>query len=648
MKNVLKSASLYTPNRFWTETSPMPKDFKDSYTLVGSAEEDLAVNIYQGIYPTLNRSKQSSNNAVKTSMMPNMYIIADSTNVFFPNDRYELNKDVVIIHASNEHQGYVNLEIQGDMLEYKVNVGGKYFLDSAHYSHLCRKPSIAAKPQSKAFILPFKKTNKMVFCYRCPRWPDEALNWFKRARPSGWPNSVTIRDIKEVPCVLSPVSHPESTHPNIEWMLDFSLAEKFLLKNKITEQQRFCFHAFKLLIDFYTGRNFDLSTFILKTLFLYSLEFITLEQWNSCPSACLLYLLENLHECLKVKTIPHYFIPENNIISHISGEALYFLIERVSVIREFPIMSIVIMAESHGLMSTAVTDHVIEDLNHWSNSRNSIDSILTTFVPAYSKQTASSLATQQFRDASDAAVTGFEMLQEYNRSCNDITNPYLDYTLYRFIDEATGSMYLYQTWWLCFFVDLFHKKDTLASFANKPFKRVKYLFKECPGGPLDNVTVPNFVLKTYSRQTEIFEEVENIEFLITMCSFLSKEKQYVVAAHYIRAIVKQLNSVLNDRDALVVEIERTRGGPVRNIDYVLQTYVTSISLFTYNLLYSLYQCYKGLGHPEYFQEYVEQFESLCHTISTPDSYYYLAQIWKVLGNTCKMREALEKQKSAGY
>jgi hypothetical protein len=65
-------------------------------------------------------------------------------------------------------------------------------------------------------------------------------------------------------------------------------------------------------------------------------------------------MIEILLESLKEKKIPHYFLPENNIIEHLSRELIYSLMEKVNAVREFPIMSIIFMAESHGVMSTSV------------------------------------------------------------------------------------------------------------------------------------------------------------------------------------------------------------------------------------------------------------------------------------------------------
>ncbi|CAC5374299.1 unnamed protein product [Mytilus coruscus] len=606
IENVLPESNIYTPYRYcggrdYIVTSATTK----VYDVVGSVEEGLSVNLY-----------------------------AD---------------EVIIIDSENSTPGYAFLKLGiNQPQKFFKKVYGSYYLSNVHFHTEPKKINL---PHSKSPYLPFQKAASYTLYYgKCPRWPKEANEWVSRDRPSGWPDITLVNKTTKVPCVLTPKGHLLSTKPDIEWMFDFSFPEKFLLKDNVTKDKKYCFHVFKLLMDYHTGLRKELSTFVLKTIFLYTLEVIPSQQWEVCPSACVLYLIETLLLSLKEGKIPHYFIPENNIISHLNGSVLYKLIEKVNVVREFPIMSVILMAESHGLMTTYATDQIIEDLNHLSDHSNIHDSMLNTFIPAYSKIAVTSLSLMKFRQAVAAVTTGYRMLQELPCCSDGGGHPYGDITLEGFIKEATGQsgLQFYQVWWLCFFVDLYKKENTLPSYIHSnPFKKISDMMRDCPPGDLDDVSVPNSVLQFYRSEID-YKSMHDIYFIIQLCWFLFSEGEYSLAAHYYRGMIKMLTEVMSDTDAIMAEILQSyqfRQGMEAKIDFLVQTYVTTVSTNLCNALYSLYKCYLFQGQPEYFQEYVDQFDSVCNSLSTSSAFHLLADVWKALGNKHKMKEALEKQDS---
>ncbi|VDI77216.1 Hypothetical predicted protein [Mytilus galloprovincialis] len=650
IKNVLPQNNIYTPYRFCGgKTHIVSVACQKEWEIAGSCEEGLSVNVYTSSIQNDRGMGNESLNAVKASNLPNLFKQIGKQVLVFNDESYEAKNDVAVIDSENTSPGftYVKSHNQSPQIFYK-EVNGSYFLSNAAF-HSGMNAHGTWKKRKMHIKNPhriFQKDACMIFYYgKCPRWPKEASKWILRKRPSGWPSTSLLEQTLKVPCLLTPKYCPFSRNPDIEWMFDFSFPETFLLKDNISKEQKYCFHVFKLLIDFHTGRRKELTTFVLKTIFLYTLEVIPCQQWETCPSACMLYMTETLLSSLKEKKIPHYFIPENNIISHLSGTILYQLIEKVNIVREFPIMSVILMAESHGLMTTYVTDQIIEDLNHLSDVSNIHDSVLNTFIPAYAQITVTSLAHQKFHQAANAVITGYRMLQDLPRCSDEVFNPYENMSLEMFIKETTAGMKIYQVWWLCFFVDLFKKENTLASFTRtNPFKKIGDLMDDCPSGDLDDVSVPKYIYQSYRHEFD-YKQVQDFEFILTMCTFLMQEGLYDFAGQYFRGLIKMILKVYNDPDSIMAEVlqnpmvAQSKG---KSIDYLMQAFITGMSSSLFIIFQNLFRCYVNQGQTEYFQEYIEQFESICNNMATPSSFTVLADIWRSLGNTKKEREALEK------
>ncbi|XP_063439247.1 uncharacterized protein LOC134720718 [Mytilus trossulus] len=650
IENVLPKNNIYTTYRYGGGRSHIiPLSWQKEWEIAGSVEEGLSVNIYTSSIENNRGMGNESFNAVKASNYPNLFKQIGKPVLVFKDDRYELGSDVVIIDSEKTSPGFTHVKSEKIQLPpFYTEINGKYFLlNTSFYTGLNANGTLKniRKLRNKDPYLIFQKEACMIFyCGKCPKWPKEASEWILRKRPSGWPSTSLLEETLKVPCLLTPKYHPLSRNPDIEWMFDFSFPETFLLKDNISKEQRYCFHVFKLLIDFHTGRRKELSTFVLKTIFLYTLEVIPCQQWETCPSACMLYMTETLLSSLKERKIPHYFIPENNIISHLSGTILYQLIEKVNVVREFPIMSVILMAESHGLMTTYVTDQIIEDLNHLLDVSNITDSVLNTFIPAYAQITVTSLAHQKFRQAVNAVTTGYRMLQDLPRCSDDVFNPYENMSLEMFIQETTAGMKNFQVWWLCFFVDLFKKENTLKLFTRtNPFKKIVDLMDDCPPGDLDDVSVPNMMLQFHRQEFEC-KQIKGSGFILTMCKYLMQEGEYGLAGHYLRGIIKMMSKVLNDQDAIMAEVLQNptygKKPKEKNIDYLMQAFMTRMSSTLFLIFTDLYHCYEHQGQTGYFQEYVEQFESVCKNMATPSALSFLAEISRSLGTSKKIKDVL--------
>lgn len=644
MENVIEKSNLITGHKCYGNNMTHEDNLRSTFEFVGSVEEDLAVNLYALNIQSLQGIGNEDFNAPKVSMNPNFYKIIDTQNVVFQHDSYEINSDIYVINSENTNPGYTRLHIttkhHSHTCTYHKEINGTHYLTTSQFITPKSKYPDMDKPPSYSTFSPFKKCQNIYLCYKCPRWPDQTREWISRNRPSGWPQKSLLKEVEALPCVLTPNSHPCSNEPDVEWMFDFSFPERFLLKENISKEQRYCFHVFKLLIDFHTGRMEELSTFVLKTIFLYTLEVLPQLQWDNCPSACVLYMIEILLVSLKERKIPHYFLPENNIIEHFSGGLIYSLIEKVNAVREFPIMSIIIMAESHGVMSTYITDQIIEDLNHYSTHNGIQDSILHTFVPAYTKIISISLALRKFRQSANAAVSGYKMLQDLFQGNEGDYNPYKNMSLFMFIRQAIDdSIPLYQVWWLCFFIDYYKKTNTLSSFTHtNPFKKISDMMDGFPPGDLDDISVPNHVL-SYGQKGNMLGP--DLEFLLTMCQFLISEHEFQQVAHYLRGLIHIVNKKIKNPESFMPECIP---GYEERMGYVMQSMISSLYNNLLWLLNALFMCYQKQQQTEYFQEYIEQLESVCDILASPSSYEGLAKIWRALGNRKKMNEAITKQR----
>ncbi|XP_078365088.1 cyclic GMP-AMP synthase-like receptor 2 [Oculina patagonica] len=178
-------------------------------------------------------------------------------------------------------------------------------------------------------------------------WPEPAMEWLIRQRPSGWPSPELIQEIFDAGCHLAPVGRgkradepvetlyycqkPElsvtsSTVPSAsdnggkdamdetEWRISFSLAEN-RLGESVTPVQRHVMVLLKMIKKFYFPDV--ISTYYLKNLLFWECEKQEEVFWKEENSAnCLLFLLDRLQECLKAHHLPHYIMPESNLLQY--------------------------------------------------------------------------------------------------------------------------------------------------------------------------------------------------------------------------------------------------------------------------------------------------------------------------------------------
>ena len=178
-----------------------------------------------------------------------------------------------------------------------------------------------------------------VPCLSYPHWPKPAEEWLHRPRPSGWPPRDLIDRIAAGGCHFVPVAHANSTSPDIEWRYSFSKAE-VLLANSLTDFQKHVFIFFKILVTHATGK-ISLKSYYLKNVFFFCCEKIPAEFWKPVNlAACLFILTDEILTRLAKFELHHYFIRDNNLISHIERKSITASREKLDFLRRYPVKCI--------------------------------------------------------------------------------------------------------------------------------------------------------------------------------------------------------------------------------------------------------------------------------------------------------------------
>ena len=163
-----------------------------------------------------------------------------------------------------------------------------------------------------------------VPCLACGHWPVNANSSFHRDRPYGWPSRDLLNKIKASGCHVVPVGHPNSRHKTSEWRLSFSVAERELIL-AVSDVKFACMYLLKAIKKRY-WKGHDTELRHSPTLFCsYYIKTACLWVWEMTPedvnTLCLCRaVLDWLISCYHDNKLPHYFIPEQNLLDHITKD----------------------------------------------------------------------------------------------------------------------------------------------------------------------------------------------------------------------------------------------------------------------------------------------------------------------------------------
>ena len=159
----------------------------------------------------------------------------------------------------------------------------------------------------------------LVPSIQCDSWPVTAEEWKTRRRL--WPKRSLINKIIEGGHHVVAKASPGGD-PNLEWRLSFSKAELTLAEHR-THVQKKCYYIFKTIFKEYLGKSGVISTYYLKTIMMWAMEENPPEYWREDNiGQAVLGLLDDLHHALLTGNLPHYFIPQHNLLRHISCDIL--------------------------------------------------------------------------------------------------------------------------------------------------------------------------------------------------------------------------------------------------------------------------------------------------------------------------------------
>ena len=194
------------------------------------------------------------------------------------------------------------------------------------YSYLVSSLFIRG-PAMKALVDPFQPDlglADVVPCLTCDQWPMNTKRFFHRHRPHGWPSLDLLRKIKASGFHVVPVGHPNSPSKDLEWRLSFSVAERELIQ-AVSDVKFGCMYLLKVIKKHHwKGKDSDLCptptlfcSYYIKTACLWIWE-VTPEDVNTLELCRA--VLDWLIACYHDNKLPHYFIPKQNLLDHITKD----------------------------------------------------------------------------------------------------------------------------------------------------------------------------------------------------------------------------------------------------------------------------------------------------------------------------------------
>ncbi|XP_033095315.1 uncharacterized protein LOC117099901 [Anneissia japonica] len=168
----------------------------------------------------------------------------------------------------------------------------------------------------------FKEVDKLksdqVYCCKCQSWPPSTNEFFTRERQTNWPPQELLRKLARLDCFVVPIGH-HSSLKDIEWRLSFSVAEKELIHSMPDSYVNSMF-ALKAIHKSYIKYDDSVTptpfcSYFIKTACLWMCETIP---HNDSIMDLIREILDWLDKCYREQKLPHYFIREQNLISHLS------------------------------------------------------------------------------------------------------------------------------------------------------------------------------------------------------------------------------------------------------------------------------------------------------------------------------------------
>ncbi|XP_033117673.1 uncharacterized protein LOC117117479 [Anneissia japonica] len=198
----------------------------------------------------------------------------------------------------------------------KVTYSNNPMLNAKNYkSQMRHGPSIETKLGSSHMM-------DVVQCLKCQSWPPFISNFFTRKRLNNWPYQKLLDKVKGLECHVVAVGYPGSESYDTEWRLSLSVAERELL-TEMYEPYAKCMYALKSIKKKYifysdSDKPTPFCSYFIKTACLWMCERFPHTDYSVMD--LIRKVLDWLIDCYQHKHLPYYFIPQHNLIGHLSME----------------------------------------------------------------------------------------------------------------------------------------------------------------------------------------------------------------------------------------------------------------------------------------------------------------------------------------
>ena len=337
--------------------------------------------------------------------------------------------------------GYTRIRVPAKMTEVLKTVYMPHTVDAQGRDPKSMENGIfSSKRRAQVF-------KKQIIAIPCS-WPRCAGTWKARPRREGWPSGTFVDAIQDGGCCLIGVAHKLSKSPETEWQFSFAVAEKKIMWEAVSANQKYCYVLFKALC-LQALESSDLLTIDhLKQIFFYACERIPAEFWSSSIATCVLYMVDGLLKCLKEKNLPNYFVPSNNMVSYFSSQQLANIASDLERMRVQPVLYLRQISENGKLTHNGgyVIDKILDDIPNYKTHRSLRMSTLEVFVPINIEIAHKYITARQYGEGFNMMSQAYEERLAVN-TCDDS----VPYQL--FLSGALGGLNHTDLMWFSVYAD---------------------------------------------------------------------------------------------------------------------------------------------------------------------------------------------------
>ena len=295
-----------------------------------------------------------------------MWLRGDQLRVYVPQGPQPRNDACLVYHPEGCPSSYCCLEVidvrgvrqaisgnRHSCWERRVNVfkvprcihraNGQYWLNTYHTVRLMEGSSTAVRgPAGQSGL------DDWVMTLVCSA-PNHAMEWGYRHRPGRyWPPTALTEHILQLPMLLVLVGHKYSPNFRCQARMSCSHFEMKLvqeLPDGVRQGYIACKYVLKRFLEIHRGQTKTgdgrsrVGSYHIKTAFLHYLEKRP-PQLITSPFGLLVDLLHDLDRYLEVGKLPHYFLPECNLLETVDGEERRIVRQAIRAILSNPLAAL--------------------------------------------------------------------------------------------------------------------------------------------------------------------------------------------------------------------------------------------------------------------------------------------------------------------